>query len=69
MNSARRGTGIAVDGGYPADRHRLADDDPDVGMHPGASRFSGWPTSVVQFCPISTDRPDESAIHSTKEKQ
>ena len=68
MTSALRDAGIGVDGGYPVDRRR-PDSDPNVSIHRSASPSPGRPESVVVGPPNSTNKPDESAIHSMKEKQ
>ena len=67
MTSALRDAGIGVDGGYPIDRRHPVDSDPNVSIHRSASPVR--PESVVLGPPNSTNKPDESAIHSMKEKQ
>jgi hypothetical protein len=67
MTSALRDAGIGVDGGYPVDRPHPADSDPNVSIHRSAS--PGRPESVALGPANSTNKPDESAIHSMKEKQ
>ena len=69
MTSALRDAGIGVDGGYPVDRPKPADINPNVSIHRSASPSPGRPESVVLGPPNSTNKPDESGIHSMKEKQ
>ena len=69
MTSALRDAGIGVDGGYPVDRRHPADSDPNVSIHRSASPSPGRPEPVVLVPANSTNKPDESAIHSMKEKQ
>jgi len=69
MTSALRDAGIGVDGDYPVDRRHPADSDPNISIHRSASPSPGRPESVVLGSPNLTNKPDESAIHSMKEKQ
>ena len=69
MTSALRDAGIGVDDGHPADRRPPADIDPSVSIHRSASPSPGRPEPVVLVPANSTNKPDESAIHSMKEKQ
>jgi hypothetical protein len=69
MTSALRDAGIGVDGGYSVDRRHPADSDPNVSIHRSASASPGPPESVVLGPADSTNKPDESAMHSMKEKQ
>ena len=69
MTSALRDAGIGVDGGHPADRRPPADIDPSVSIHRSVSPSPGRPESALLGPPYSTNKPDESAIHSMKEKQ
>jgi hypothetical protein len=69
MTSALRDAGIGVDGGYSVDRRHPADSDPNVSIHRSAFASPGPPESVVLGPANSTNKPDESAMHSMKEKQ
>ena len=69
MTSALRDAGIGVDSGYPVDRRRPADGDPNVSIDRNASPSPGRPKSVLLGPANSTNKPDEFAIHSMKEKQ
>jgi hypothetical protein len=69
MTSALRDAVIGVDGGYSMDRRHPVDSDPNVSIHRSASPSPGRPESVVLGSANSTNKPDESAIHSMKEKQ
>jgi hypothetical protein len=69
MTSALRDAGVGVDGGYSVDRRHPADSDPNVSIHRSASASPGPPESVVLGPANSTNKPDESAMHSMKEKQ
>ena len=69
MTSALRDAGIGVDGGHPVDRPHPADGDPSVCIHRSASPSPGRPESALLGPANSTNKPDESAIHSMKEKQ
>jgi hypothetical protein len=69
MASALRDAGIGVDGGFPLDRRHPADSDPNVSIHRSASPSPGRPESVVLGPANSTNKPDESAIDTMKEKQ
>lgn len=69
MTSVLRDAGIGVDCGYPLDRRHPADGDPNVSIHRIASLCTGRSESVVLLPANSTNKPDESAIHSMKEKQ
>ena len=66
MTSALRDAGIGVDGVYPVGRLPAASD-PNVGIHRSASPSPGRPGSAVLGLANSTNKPDESAIHSMKE--
>jgi hypothetical protein len=68
MTSALRDAGIGVDGGYPWIVPTLAT--AIRRQYPShASPSPGRPESVVLGPANSTNKPDESAIHSMKEKQ
>ena len=45
MTSALRDAGIGVDSGYPMDRRRPADGDPNVSIHRNASPFA-WTARI-----------------------
>jgi hypothetical protein len=69
MTSALRDAGIGVDGGYPVGRRHPADSDPNVSIHRSASP-SPWTARIGRpGSPKLDQQPDESAIHSMKEKQ
>jgi hypothetical protein len=69
MTSALRDAGFGVGGGCPVDRRHPADNESNVSMHRSASPSSRRPGSVSLGLANSTDKPDESAMHSTKEEQ
>ena len=68
MTSVLRDAGIGVDGGYPVDRRHPADSDPTVSIHRSASPPPARQNRSSKN-PKLDQQPDESAIHSMKEKQ